>query len=205
MQLNTPNMHLSHNLLKQELNKYVALTEEEWLFISDKFSIRHIEKGDYFVRLNQVSHKLGFVLNGLLRTFTIDNEGNEITTHFAHEASFAVSFVSFKKQTPSFESIQAIEDTKLLEISYQKLEELFHNSEKFRILYAGIIEDAFACMLERTYILQNFSAQERYDALITQSHPDIIKKAHLGHISSYLGIKLETLSRIRKQLTKLNI
>lgn len=192
-------------LLKAELLKYANLSNEEWLLIADKFNIKRIEKGAYYLRQGHTSHKMGFVTEGLLRTYTIDREGNEITTHFAHANTFAVSFLSFKNQTPSLENIQAVSDSLILEISHQQLGELFSKSEKWRGLYAGIVEDAYACMLERSYILQNYTAQEKYDTLIAQSHPDIIMKAHLGHISSYLGIKLETLSRIRKNRSAINL
>lgn len=192
-------------LLKTELLKYVQLSEAEWEYLAAQFSFKKIAKGEHYLRQGHICHKMGFVTSGLLRTYTNDYEGNEITTHFAHTGTFAVAFLSFKNQTPSLENIQAVDDTHVLEIGFQQLQELFDKSEKWPNIYAGFVADAYACMLERSYILQNYSAQEKYDTLIAQSHPDIIMKAHLGHISSYLGIKLETLSRIRKNRSSINL
>lgn len=193
------------DILKAELLKYGPLTESEWHQIAEQFTLRKINKGEHYLRQGRICHKIGFVTNGLLRTYTNDYEGNEITTHFAHTGTYAVAFLSFKNQSPSLENIQAVDDTEVLEIGYQQLGQLFETSEKWAKIYAGFVEDAYTCMLERSYILQNYSAQEKYDTLIAQSHPDIIMKAHLGHISSYLGIKLETLSRIRKNRSAINI
>ena len=188
-------------LLKETLLKHGDLTEEEWDFIADRFSHKSIPKGAYYLREHHVCNKMGFVVHGLMRNYSIDKEGNEITTHFNYEGIFALSFLSFKQQIPSSENIQALTEVEVLEISHQQLQSLFKQSLQWRLIYAGLIEEAYACMLERMYILQNYAALEKYNALITRSHPDIIMKAPLKHISSYLGIQLETLSRIRKSLS----
>ncbi|MES2732582.1 MAG: Crp/Fnr family transcriptional regulator [Bacteroidota bacterium] len=191
-----------HDQLKEELSKYAQLTDEEWEFVKARFFYQEVKKGSFFLQEGQTCRKMGFVVIGLLRTYSTNEQGDELTTHFAHTHSYAVSFYSLKNQMPSFENIKAVEDTQLLIIDYSDLQDLFSSFPKWEAIHRKIIENAYACLEERNYILQTMSASKKYELLIQKAHPDIIQKAQLGHIASYLGIKQETLSRIRKSLAQ---
>jgi CRP-like cAMP-binding protein len=188
-----------YEVLKQVLLRYEPLTDEEWEVISDRFAYRQVYKSDFYLRQGQICRKIGLVVKGFLRTYHLDESGNELTTHFAHDHSFVLSFYSFRNQAPSFESILATEDSHVLEMDYLDLQHLFEVLPKWNTLYRKIIEEAYACMEQRNYVLQSLSASKRYQLLIEQAHPQLLYKAQLGHIASYLGITQETLSRIRKK------
>ncbi|MDJ1503121.1 Crp/Fnr family transcriptional regulator [Xanthocytophaga agilis] len=188
--------------LRKELVRHESLTEEEWELIKAKFSYKAIAKSDFLLKEGQVCHSLSFVGTGLLRTYSLDESGSEITTHFGYDDSFVVSFPSFRNQRASFEYIRALTDCQLLVIEYKKVQDLFKQMPKWESIYRKVIEDAYACMEERNYILQMLPAGKRYDLLIQNGHPIILQKAQLGYIASYLGITQETLSRIRKRLTQ---
>lgn len=188
------------NDFRQEFEKYFPLTDDDWQVIDQLFIARQLAKNEYWLKSGEVCDKLAFVTDGFLRNFIVEGDGREITTHFAYEKSIAVSFYSFKKQISSFENIQATEPTHLLEISYTNLDQLLRQSEAFRSVYYAMIEEAYACMERRNYVLQNLSAIEKYNYLIKEESPFILRKANLGHISSYLGINQETLSRVRRTM-----
>lgn len=186
--------------LKETLFKYETFSENEWKLIRNNFRVKTLEKSEFFLQQGQVCRTIGFVNFGLLRTFIIDEKGNETTTHFSYEYSFVVSFYSFKNQEASFENIQVVAPVQILVMEFRNLHKLFVEVPKWESLYRKIIEDAYACMEQKNYFLQSFSAQKKYNELIENSHTEIIQNAQLGHIASYLGIKQETLSRIRKKL-----
>ncbi|MDJ1469957.1 Crp/Fnr family transcriptional regulator [Cytophagaceae bacterium DM2B3-1] len=189
--------------LKTELVRHESLTEEEWEFIKAKFSYKAIVKSDFLLKQGQMCHSLSFVCTGLLRTYSLNEGGSEVTTHFGYHDSFVVSFPSFRNQHPSFENIRALTDSQLLVIEYKDVQDLFNHLPKWESIYRKVIEEAYACMEERNYILQMLPAGKRYELLIQNAHPVILQKAQLGYIASYLGITQETLSRIRKRLTQI--
>lgn len=193
------------NTLRNLLEQYSVLSDSDWKQIEACFKPRTLSKHEHFLQAGEVCRKLGFVVNGFLRTYIIEGSGKEITTHFAYEQSIAVSFFSFKKQLPSFEFIQATEPTQLLEISYDDLNTLLQTSAVWQVVYYHMIEEAYACMERRTYVLQNLSAREKYAYLLQEESPLILQKANLGYISSYLGMQQETLSRVRKAELEPNI
>lgn len=190
-----------YNLFKSELQKFNnRLSDADYNTIERKLTIEKIPKGNYFLHQGDVCDTLGFLVSGFMRTYTINEKGNDVTTHFGYDGQFIVSFFSFKNQAPSFETIRALEDSVLITLSRTALHELFNEVKNWEGLYREIIESSYACMEQRNYILQNLSASEKYATLIEQGHPSILQKASLGNIASYLGIKQETLSRIRKKI-----
>lgn len=193
------------NTLRNLLEQYSALSDNDWELIESCFRPRTLSKHEHFLKAGEVCRKLGFVVSGFLRTYIVEGSGKDVTTHFAYEQSIAVSFFSFKKQQPSFEFIQATEPTQLLEISYDDLNKLLQTSAVWRGVYYLMIEEAYACMERRTYVLQNLSAREKYAYLMQEESPFILQKANLGYISSYLGMQQETLSRVRKAALESNV
>lgn len=193
------------NTLRNLLEQYSTLSDNDWEQIESCFRPRILSKHEHFLKAGEVCRKLGFVVSGFLRTYIVEGSGKDVTTHFAYEQSIAVSFFSFKKQQPSFEFIQATEPTQLLEISYDDLNKLLQTSAVWREVYYLMIEEAYACMERRTYVLQNLSAREKYAYLMQEESPYILQKANLGYISSYLGMQQETLSRVRKAALESNV
>ena len=97
---------------------------------------------------------------------------------------------------PGFENIEAIENSILYVITYDDLNNLYHNHPEFNYVGRLLTEKYYIDLMERTLCLQFQSAKESYDQLV-KCQPYILQRASLGHIASYLGISQETLSRIR--------
>lgn len=161
----------------------------------------HISKNDFLIREGSVCSIVGFVQTGVLRAF-IKKEDKEFNNGFFFKDSIISAYTSFLTQTPASGSIQALEDSTLLCISYRQLQELHKQSADWYKLSNYIAEVFFIRKCKRECSLLKDSAQQRYEDLLV-THPLIEQRVAQYHIASYLGIKPESLSRI-KSLTYIN-
>jgi len=90
---------------------------------------------NYFLKKDQVSDKIAFIISGMLRSFFYNDNADDITTHFFLPETVVISMISFNKRVPSHEYIVALEDCELLTISYDKMMELI---EKVHIIYGNL-------------------------------------------------------------------
>jgi CRP/FNR family transcriptional regulator, anaerobic regulatory protein len=163
--------------------------------LGKRIFVRKVKKNEILIYEGKICSQLFFIKKGFLRGFHYQN-GKEITAWFGFENDFATSTYSFVSQKTGYETIEVIEDSILYVIGYEDLNEIYHKHPEFN--YAGrlLTEKYYIDLIERTLCLQFQSAKESYEQLVA-THPNILKRASLGHIASYLGISQETLSRIR--------
>jgi CRP-like cAMP-binding protein len=135
-----------------------------------------------------------FVQTGIARIYYF-NKGIDITEHFAFPGDLIVRAESLFTQLPTSKGIQALENTTLISIDAQRLEQLYDNHRDIERLFRRLFELEHVNVIHRLESLQFKTAAERYADL--QSHSDIIKNVALKHIASYLGITQVSLSRIR--------
>lgn len=182
---------------KNSLDKY-HLTEQELKLTMSSYEPQSIEANDFFLKEGQICHYIGVVTNGLLRAYVIDDFGNEITTAFYPEGSLIISFDSFNNRLPSKENIRAIENSELMVISFEKQKELYRLVPAWNQICKDLADSNSRKMMERAKQFQTMSATDRYKKFCTES-PSILQRATLGHIASYIGVNIATLSRIRKK------
>ena len=187
--------------LTENIHQIVSLTTEEKAIIEKAYGSLEISKGDYFVKQGMICEQVGFVLSGKMRTYYMDESGNEITCYFVSPENFISSFTSFLTNTPANENISALEDTVLRVISKDELEALCLSVPKMQILRRVIAENLFITMEKRILMLQSQSAHERYEKMLREN-PDIILSVPLQYTASFLGITPQHLSRIRKELAR---
>ena len=161
------------------------------LFLEYKF----LKKKELLLKEGQVSKHLYFIDKGLIRSFYNEND-IEITTWFMKENDLIISVKSFFEQAPSTESLQAIEDCELYYISHKNLNELYEKYQAFNTIGRVLTQHYYMMSEERLLNLRKKEAITRYQHLL-QYHPQIAMRFPLKHIASYLGITLETLSRLR--------
>lgn len=159
---------------------------------------RSFAKKDFLVRQGNVSNELHFILSGCVREYFEDANTNEINTWFGFENAIAVSTYSFFSQKPSLTNIQALEDTETILIRHEDLQKLFNQFHEIERLGRLLAEQYLVQIEEIKIILQTLSAKQRYEYLL-QHKPEFIKRIPLKYLASFLGIKLETLSRVRGQ------
>lgn len=183
------------------IGKNLPASQETLVVIAEQFEDRGFIKNDFFLKVSRVSNEYLFLVDGFMRAYTQDIEGNEVTTYFFQKDSVVFEAASFFMRLPSTENIQAITDCKGYTITFDKLNMLFHTVHEFREFGRKMLVKEFAAFKERTLSLINKSAEERYTALV-QNNPELFQHAQLKHIASFLGITDTSLSRIRREYSK---
>lgn len=145
----------------------------------------------------QVCNSMSFVVKGFLRSYYINDAGEQITNWFMKEGDVITLVKSFYQRRASEEYLAAIEPSTLLYITYNELKELYRKYPEFNIIGRLLTEKYYVQAEERIQILRHVLAEERYKNLINL-FPFIAQRAPVMHIASYLGMNKDTLSRIRR-------
>ena len=181
------------------MRSLINLTQEDAEYIARLFKLKEIKKGDFFLADGQVCKHAGFIVKGLVRYY-INHDGEEKTYEFGQENNFVCNYESFLPQIPSTKIIQALEDCEILQMSYTDLQ-LFYQSvsgaERFGRL---VIEQVFVQLLQALSSLYTDTPENRYKKLLKE-HPDLLQRVSQYHIASYVGVKPQSLSRIRKRIS----
>ncbi|SCY61920.1 Crp/Fnr family transcriptional regulator [Flavobacterium anhuiense] len=183
------------------LKSIVPITDQEFENYKSYFKAITLTKNDYFSEIGKISKKVGFIKKGLLRTYYINDKSEEVTYCFCTENNLTTSYKSFISQEPSELSIQAVEDTELITISYDHLQNLYLQSPLWQNIGRTIAERQYLVMEQYASVLCNETAKEKYLRLLKEQ-PTVINKASVNDIASYLGITRRTLSRIRKKIAQ---
>lgn len=189
------------NTFKHFLKNISPITDSEFHRTISYFKEEKIRKGNFFVKQNNVCQKVGFILEGTLRTYYINEKAEEITSCFCIENNLTTSYKSFILQEPSALNLQAIEDTRLLVVNYDNLQKLYKESAVWQIVGRAIAEKEYIVMEQYASILNSESAKEKYLRLLKEQ-PNVLLKANIAYIASYLGVTRRTLSRIRKEVNQ---
>ena len=144
---------------------------------------------------------LYFINTGFMRLFYYDDNGEEQTTFLCSPKGFIASFSSLINQTKATENVECITDCEVLKISYVDAKQLVEKSEIFKNFFLVMFEKSISLATLRANDLALLNAEQRYQKMIDQQ-PHFIQNIPLQYIASYLGIKPQSLSRIRKQFIK---
>ena len=131
--------------------------------------------------------------------FYYDKNGDEVTSHISSATNFLASFLSFVHQKKAKENVECITECKLLRISRPDLITLIDKSENFKKFSLLIFEQAITSTEIRANDLATLGAEQRYKKLI-ETQPTILQNIPIQYIASFLGIKPQSLSRIRRQI-----
>lgn len=178
--------------------KYVDFTNEDLSLIYDKIEIVKLKKNEIFINEGEIANKIAFTNKGYLRVY-YNFDGEEITRDITPLHTFATALPSFVTQKPSFEVISAITDCELVTVKKENLDFLYSNYPKWERLGRRIIEEMFVESQRRIYSFITETAETRYKNLLKQ-YPDMIQEVPLKYIADFLGIKLQSLSRLRKTI-----
>lgn len=185
-------------LLENIARRDVHLTGEETEVLKSLFTHKKLRKHQYILQEGEVSTHDNFIIKGLSRTYRVDDKGQEHILRFTPEEWWTGDLASFLSQKPSIYNVDCLEDTEILRITYPDLETLFERVPKmnkyFRLLYQRSI---ISYNLRLASNLSK-SASERYEEFM-QRFPDLGQRIPNHQIASYLGIKPQSLSRIRSQ------
>ncbi len=169
--------------------------------IENQFQSKTFEKNEFLLKENEVSDAYYFIESGIIRSFAIDTDGNEISTQFYTEGDMVFEVQSFFLRCPSKENFQALTQIDCKWISFETMNKLFHEYPQFREFGRSMLVQGFANLKGRMLSHITTTAEERYQQLILDK-PFLIEQVPLKYLSSYLGITDTSLSRIRKEMSK---
>jgi len=181
------------------IETYIKLTDTEWHSIEPLFERREYKKNETILEEGKVCRNFYFLESGLIRFFYIV-DGDDITKTFTIAPYCFTSKNSFRKQVAANECIQALDKTVVWQISfeqYKKLEALNSWNIFIRKLLNEIQEFSDKLFLET----KTMTAEERYIKILAEYPRELVEKIPLKHLSTFLGVAPQSLSRIRKKIS----
>jgi CRP-like cAMP-binding protein len=178
---------------------FIRLDDTEKEFISSLVIPKTLAKGDHLLREGQVCREVGFIEKGLIRYYQTKDDGEEITLHFGKENEFTCNYQSFLDHSISLTAIQCLEPSEILTISYDNLQRLYEEvreGQKFGRLACEFIYLQAQSQLRSMYTDE---PEQRYINFVN-NYPDLQQRIPQYYISSFVGVKPPSLSRIRKRL-----
>lgn len=187
-------------LLKRTLNaivnsRYPEMTPEGQLLLEGILIRRELSKGEQLVKEGEINRYFVFVAKGMIRQFYF-KYNKDITEHFSYEGCIMMCIESLFRQIPSRLIAEALEPAVVYLVPIDKLHLLMDMSREINIFYQRILEYSLITSQEKADSWRFETARERYNRLLA-THPEVIKRAPLSHIASYLLMTPETLSRVR--------
>lgn len=184
-------------------NSIKGFSKEEALHHASKFKKVSFPKKTLILKEGEVEDYLYFIDQGIVRFYlnkTHPTEpSKEITFTFISEGNFGSAYDSFLTRTPCAYNVKTVQDTVLLRIHYNDIQDLYNHSPTGNIMGRISAEQLYVKKTRREVSLLTQTAEERYLNLVKE-HPKFIQEIPLKHIASYIGITPQALSRIRKQL-----
>ncbi|WP_276864498.1 cyclic nucleotide-binding domain-containing protein [Mediterranea massiliensis] len=187
-------------LLKETVNlavnsRYPGMNLEGRKQIENILVRKDFSKGELLVAEGQISQNIVLVGKGMIRQFYYKN-GKDVTEHFSYEGCIAMCIESLLKQEPTRLMMEALEDGTIYLLNHHKLMLLAEVSWEVNMFYRKVLEHSLITSQVKADSWRFETARERYNNLM-QTQPEVIKRASLSHIASYLLMTPETLSRVR--------
>ena len=185
----------SRDVARELARRYSTMTHDELDMLESILVPMKFAKGDTILREGDVCRHIYWIVKGLVRQFYYKNK-KEVTEYMATENTICMSIESLFREQPSRQIIQALEPTTLYALPMHELEATAMKSVNIQMLYRKILEESLIISQHRADMLRFESAQDRYRLLVKHS-PQLVLRAPLVHIASYLQMTPETLSRVR--------
>ena len=182
----------------KHIGQLIPLQDDDLKIFLSKFKPVSLKKGDYFIREGQISRKVGFIVKGSMLC-SYNKDGEEIIDEFSLDKEFITDYFSFLTNSPSGKDVKCLENTELVVIGYEDMQKLYAQNPIFEKVGRLMAEALFMNWQQKAKSLMLDDAEARYLKLIAR-RPDLPQRVPQYLIASYLNVKPETLSRIRKKI-----
>lgn len=176
-------------------SRYPDMDKKSYRLLEPLLTPRVLKKGEMLIRQGEISKDVVFVGKGMIRQFYYKNN-KEITEHFSYEGCIMMNIESLFRSTPGHLTVEALEPSTVFLLPMNQFRELMREDEDINIFYQRVLEYSLIMSQIKSDSIRFESAKERYNRLF-KSHPEVVKRAPLTHIASYLVMTPETLSRVR--------
>jgi CRP-like cAMP-binding protein len=183
------------------VRKIVPLTDKEGIEFADAFKVIKVKKRQFIIQPDFTAKSRYFVLKGSLRAYVVGDEGQDHTIQLAMEEWWISDYNSYIFQQPASMFVMALEDSQMLQITYEEEASLKASNHKFETFFRVLAERSVAFMQKRIISNLTQSAEERY-TLFMEKYPAMALRFPQYVIASYLGMTTEFLSKIRNQRVK---
>jgi len=180
-----------NNKLIYYIKKWVDINKEEEEIILSAFEPIFIKKKKDLLVPDQICKNIYFITNGCFRSYFVDDKGNEHIYQIRIDNSWISDLESFFSQRPSKYYIESLEDSQLLSISFNRLEQLYTEVPRLERYFRILFQKAYINALERLNATMWDSAVERYHEMMKE-HKDIFQRVPLIYIASYLEVSAES-------------
>ncbi|TNE80283.1 MAG: Crp/Fnr family transcriptional regulator [Bacteroidetes bacterium] len=190
-----------YELLIENIRSKVAISEAEEEQLKKYFIPKKYRKRQYLLNGGDICKYFSFVVDGLIRSFTVDDKGHEHVVQFAAEGWWVSDMGSFLEETEAMYHIEAIEDVEVLNLTKPAMEEMLNELPVMERYFRILMQKNIVTLQQRVVADHSLTAEEKYLRLM-EIYPKLIHRAPQQQVASYLGITPETLSRIRKQVAE---
>ena len=194
-------LELIYKKVWDHYNQITNFTKAEFDQIVELSTIVTLKKGELVFKQGTIPKYGGYIIRGAVRYFHTDNDRREITTGFQFEDDCFGDMRSILFNEPASLSLQAIEETTIGRLDKSHYLHLFDHCKPFAKVMLLALEKNYNQLVGETIQRIDREAQERYVKMMSQ-YPHILQRVPQRHIASYLGIKPQSLSRIRKSITE---
>ena len=188
---------MDNNLINY-VQKFITITADEAIQFSESFKEVKIKKKQFIVQPDFTAKYRSFVLKGAFRSYVIADDGQEHTVQFAIENWWVSDFNSYIYQHPATLFIIALEDSIILQLDFEKEQELKRSNHKFETIFRIMAEKGLAFEHRRIVFDLTHSAEARYENFLL-NFPHFIQRVPQYALASYLGMGTEFLSRLRNK------
>ena len=182
---------IAHELAR----KYSTMTHDELDILESVLVPMKFAKNEMILKTGEVCRNIYYIDRGLIRQFYFKN-GKEVTEHLGVDHSIFMCIESLFREEPTRLQVEALEQTIIYALPKEKLEEVALHNVNIQILYRKILEESLILSQIHADLVRFESAQDKYKKLC-KSSPQIVLRAPLVYIASYLQMTPETLSRVR--------
>ncbi|MET3498458.1 CRP-like cAMP-binding protein [Mucilaginibacter rubeus] len=186
---------------KEYIGQKATLTEADYAKIEAVCIFKKLRKKQYLLQEGDVWKYNAFITKGLVRFYSVDENGRENIVSFAKENWWTGDRASLLTGESSKNNIDAIEDTELILITKTNFDRLCRDIPAFNDMVNAILNKSFITSQNRIHSAIAFTAEQKYLDFV-QKYPDLSLRVPQAMIASYLGITPETLSRVRKETVK---
>lgn len=178
---------------------YSEMSIEAWHYIASNCQVESVEAKRLIIEADKTQKNIYFLTQGLVRGFYINDKGEEITIRFINHQGWITHYSALISNTPSKYTFQALEASHIISLPFSAIQKGYKTDKDLERFGRLIAENILITQQKRIESFQFQNAEQRYIDFV-ENNPKLFNRISLSHLSTYLGIQRQSLTRIRKKL-----